>query len=61
MTIVATITSELGSTFSFDKFLTADGTLTTEIMADGLHPTLKGYGIWADAIRDKVKELLRKA
>ena len=44
-----------------DKFLTADGTLTTEIMADGLHPTLKGYGIWADAIRDKVKELLRKA
>ena len=21
-----------------DKFLTADGTLTTEIMADGLHP-----------------------
>src|SRR5438876_5281173 len=32
-----------------DKFLTADGTLTTEIMADGLHPTAKGYQIWADA------------
>jgi lysophospholipase L1-like esterase len=40
-----------------DKFLTSDGTLTTEIMGDGLHPTAKGYQIWADAIKDKVKEL----
>lgn len=44
-----------------DKFLTADGTLTTEIMADGLHPTLKGYGVWADAISGKVRELLGKS
>ena len=42
-----------------DKFLTADGTLTTEIMADGLHPTAKGYQIWADAIIDKVKMLMK--
>lgn len=41
------------------KFLTADGTLTTEIMNDGLHPTAKGYQIWADATRDRVKELMR--
>ena len=41
------------------KFLTADGTLTTEIMADGLHPTLKGYQIWAAATVDKVKELMK--
>ena len=42
-----------------DKFLTADGTLTTEIMADGLHPTPKGYQIWADAITPTVKKLMQ--
>ena len=42
-----------------DKFLTADGTLTTEIMNDGLHPTAKGYQIWADATRDRVRELMK--
>jgi len=41
-----------------DKFLTADGTLTTEIMQDGLHPTTKGYQIWADATLPRVKELM---
>ena len=42
-----------------DKFLTPDGTLTTEIMADGLHPTEKGYQIWADAIMPTVKNLMK--
>ncbi len=42
-----------------DKFLTTDGVLTTEIMADGLHPTAKGYQIWADAIVDQVKMLMK--
>ena len=42
-----------------DKFLTADGTLTTEVMADGLHPTPKGYQIWADAILPTVKNLMQ--
>ena len=42
-----------------DKFLTADGTLTTEIMADGLHPTAKGYQVWADAILPQVKSLMK--
>lgn len=42
-----------------DKFLAADGTLPTDVMADGLHPTEKGYQIWADAIDEKVKELLK--
>jgi beta-glucosidase len=41
-----------------DKFLTADGTLTAEIMMDGLHPTTKGYQIWADATLPRVKELM---
>jgi lysophospholipase L1-like esterase len=42
-----------------EKFLTPDGTLTTEIMPDGLHPNLRGYRIWADAISGRVKELMR--
>lgn len=33
-----------------DKFLAADGTLTKDIMPDGLHPSEKGYTIWANAI-----------
>jgi lysophospholipase L1-like esterase len=32
------------------KFLQPDGTLTAEIMPDFLHPSAKGYVIWADAI-----------
>ena len=42
-----------------DKFLTADGTLTPEIMPDGLHPNLRGYKIWAEAISARVKELMK--
>jgi lysophospholipase L1-like esterase len=42
-----------------DKFLAPDGSLPTDVMPDGLHPSLKGYGIWAEATVDKVKELMR--
>jgi len=42
-----------------DKFLAPDGTLTAEIMNDFLHPTAKGYQIWADATIDKIKELMK--
>ena len=41
-----------------DAFLTADGTLTEEIMPDGLHPNERGYRIWADAMIDTVRELM---
>ena len=41
------------------KFLAADGTLSKDIMPDLLHPNEKGYEIWAEAIQDKVKELLK--
>src|SRR5215472_4402106 len=37
-----------------DKFL-VNGVVPAEIMADGLHPTAKGYQIWADAILPTVK------
>lgn len=42
-----------------DKFLEADGTLPTDIMPDLLHPNEKGYQIWADAIREPLKALLK--
>jgi len=41
------------------KFLSPDGTISTDIMADGLHPTAKGYVIWGDAIKDKLAELMK--
>ena len=33
-----------------DKFLNPDGSMSKEIMPDFLHPSAKGYQIWADAI-----------
>ncbi|MGD9646939.1 MAG: GDSL-type esterase/lipase family protein [Pirellulales bacterium] len=40
------------------EFLTADGTLTKEIMPDYLHLSPRGYEIWAEAIEPNVKDLL---
>jgi lysophospholipase L1-like esterase len=34
-----------------DKFLEPDGSLSPEVMPDFLHPSAKGYQIWADAIQ----------
>ncbi len=41
-----------------DKFLSAEGTLSKEIMPDLLHLSPKGYEIWADSIEPKVADLL---
>jgi lysophospholipase L1-like esterase len=41
------------------KFLEPDGTLSTEIMPDLLHPNDKGYQIWADAMEPTLKKLLK--
>ena len=41
-----------------DKFL-VNGVVPPNIMADGLHPTEKGYQIWADAILPTVKNLMK--
>ena len=41
------------------SFLTPDGTLSTEVMGDGLHPSAKGYQIWADAVRDDIRKLMQ--
>jgi lysophospholipase L1-like esterase len=42
-----------------DKFLSPDGTIAPDIMADKLHPTDKGYEIWAAAVKDKLAELMK--
>jgi len=39
------------------NFLGPDGLLPREVMPDALHPSTKGYEIWAKAIEAKVKEL----
>ncbi len=33
------------------KFIAADGTISKELMDDFLHPTAKGYAIWAEALK----------
>ena len=42
-----------------DKFLDTDGTLDKKIMPDLLHLSEEGYDIWAKAIKDDVKKLLK--
>jgi lysophospholipase L1-like esterase len=41
------------------KFLDAEGNIPKDIMPDLLHPNEKGYEIWADAIREPLKRLLK--
>ncbi len=40
-------------------FLDADGNIPKDIMKDQLHPTAKGYQIWADAMNPLLKEMLK--
>ncbi len=42
------------------KFLSPEGTLTSEVMPDYLHLSTKGYQIWADSMRPLLTELLPK-
>ena len=42
------------------KLIEVDGSISTEMMRDALHPGEKGYQIWAEAIEPKLKELLGK-
>lgn len=41
------------------QLVEADGSISRSIMPDYLHLTEKGYGIWAEAIEPKLKELLK--
>jgi lysophospholipase L1-like esterase len=40
------------------RFLEPDGTISKDVMPDFLHLAPKGYEIWSEAIKDKVKALL---
>ena len=40
------------------KLLEADGTIARVVMADGLHPTAKGYRIWAEAVAPTLKSMM---
>jgi lysophospholipase L1-like esterase len=42
------------------KLIESDGSISTEMMRDALHPGERGYQIWADAMEPKLKELLGK-
>jgi lysophospholipase L1-like esterase len=42
-----------------DKFLDATGNIPADIMGDKLHPTEKGYEIWAQAVKDQLAELMK--
>ena len=41
------------------KFLDAEGVIQPDIMPDKLHPTEKGYAIWAEAVKEPLAELLK--
>ncbi len=41
------------------KFLEKDGTMSKEVMGDFLHPSPKGYEIWAGAIDTPLKDLMK--
>jgi len=42
-----------------DRFLSADGTLSKDICYDFLHPTEKGYRLWAEALAEDFRQLKR--
>lgn len=42
-----------------DKFLGPDGNIPPEIMHDGLHPTTKGYEIWAQAVIEPLTRMMK--
>ena len=39
-------------------FLDADGNISREVMSDGLHPSTKGYEIWANAVIQPLSALV---
>lgn len=40
------------------QFLAADGTIPADVMSDLLHPSAKGYEIWAQAVKEPLTELM---
>jgi beta-glucosidase len=42
-----------------DRFLAPDGTIPPDIMGDKLHPTRRGYEIWAEAVKQPLADLMK--
>jgi lysophospholipase L1-like esterase len=40
------------------KFLDANGFIPKDVMGDALHPTTKGYEIWAEAVKEPLAKLM---
>jgi lysophospholipase L1-like esterase len=40
------------------KFLAPDGSIPADVMSDLLHPTTKGYEIWAEAVKEPLSKLM---
>src|SRR5690606_12937570 len=41
-----------------EKFLDAQGNIPNDVMGDLLHPSARGYGIWAEAVIEPIKALM---
>jgi len=41
------------------KFLDAAGGIPKDVMSDALHPTTKGYEIWAEAVKEPLANLMK--
>jgi lysophospholipase L1-like esterase len=42
-----------------EKFLDADGNIPVDVMSDALHPTTKGYEIWAQAVKEPLENMMK--
>ncbi|HMB95827.1 MAG TPA: platelet-activating factor acetylhydrolase IB subunit [Tepidisphaeraceae bacterium] len=42
-----------------DKFLSGDGSISSDIMPDALHPNYAGYLIWANAMQPLLDEMMK--
>lgn len=42
------------------KFLDTNGEIPADLMPDGLHPNLKGYEIFAEAIREPIRQMMQE-
>ncbi len=40
------------------RFLNAEGNIPADVMSDALHPSTKGYEIWADAVEPTLSKLM---
>lgn len=41
-----------------DNFLDDQGYIPQDVMSDALHPSAKGYEIWAEAVNSKLRSLM---